>query len=171
MNRRKPTNPGDAITSMPDAMKPMPALASYNATSYKWHLNDGGRAASKRPKQRNDCAVRALAIACRHSYDYVYDICAANGRKSGQGFNLKRMIDEHSGVILGLRLTWISFPAQRGIERMNVLTFCRMFEVGRFIVRVSGHYFAVVDGIAQDDGVTYDRRCVYGVWQVSSDLD
>ena len=35
--------------------------------------NDGGRATSKRPKNKSDCVVRAVAIAFNRYYDEVYD--------------------------------------------------------------------------------------------------
>ena len=47
--------------------------------------NDGGRASSKRPKQKNDCVVRAIAVAFNLPYDDVYETMADLGRKCGRG--------------------------------------------------------------------------------------
>ena len=46
-----------------------------------FRLNDGGRQHSKRPRRRNDCTVRAIAIVCALSYDSAYELLKANGRK------------------------------------------------------------------------------------------
>jgi len=45
---------------------------------------------SKRPRQRNDCTVRAIAIACDFSYDSAYDLLKANGRRSSRGIRLRQ---------------------------------------------------------------------------------
>lgn len=41
---------------------------------------DAGRSASRRPRQKNDCTVRALALARGLTYDEAYDTLKAAGR-------------------------------------------------------------------------------------------
>jgi hypothetical protein len=49
--------------------------------SAPFSFNDGGRQLSKRPRQRNDCTVRAVAIACDFSYDSAYDLLEGQWQK------------------------------------------------------------------------------------------
>ncbi|KKN24343.1 hypothetical protein LCGC14_0895700 [marine sediment metagenome] len=47
--------------------------------------SDAGRSQSKRPKQKNDCAVRSLSLVASVSYDTAYDYIAYLGRKCSNG--------------------------------------------------------------------------------------
>lgn len=38
-----------------------------------WVKSDAGRSESRRPRQKNDCTVRALALALELRYDDAYD--------------------------------------------------------------------------------------------------
>lgn len=49
-------------------------------------------AARSLKNERNDCAVRALAIACDVSYDEAHSACAAAGRKWRSGIRLDQII-------------------------------------------------------------------------------
>ena len=49
---------------------------------FQYQFNDGGRSQSKRPKQKNDCTVRALAVSAQMSYDDAYTILKKYGRVS-----------------------------------------------------------------------------------------
>lgn len=88
-----------------------------------FRLNDGGRQHSKRPRQRNDCTVRAVAIASSIPYDSAYDLLKANGRKCSRGIRLRPLFE---GALLNeYRFKWIAFPAVRGYLRMY--TFAKSF--------------------------------------------
>lgn len=132
--------------------------------SYPFVHTDGGRSTSKRSKARNDCAVRALAVAARVPYDTVYDALARVGRKSGRGVHTDVV---GKAVLPGIRLVKESYPAEKGKPRMNIARFCRE-KRGAYVLRLSGHFVAVVDGVAHDDHQTYDERCVYGAYRVES---
>lgn len=131
---------------------------------YPLNLSDAGRLSSKRPKARNDCTVRALALTAGLDYDTAYDLLAQAGRKSGARFDLRRFLKRQ--VINGKRFIWESYPAERGRPRMNISRFCSEKASGTYICRSAKHVFAVINGIVHDDHQTYDDRCVYGAHRV-----
>ncbi|MCG3204307.1 MAG: hypothetical protein KCHDKBKB_01022 [Elusimicrobia bacterium] len=128
--------------------------------SYPFREADAGRAKSIRPKQSNDCAVRALAMARTLPYDEAYDLLAAAGRKSWRGFALHKWLNQQ---------TWakkIAFPPVKGQRRMNPATFCQKFREGVFICRVAKHVFTVIDGIVYDTFASRPDRCIYTAWKI-----
>lgn len=132
-----------------------------------YHYNDGGRSTSKRPKQTNDCSVRAVAISFDLPYDVAYDVLAKHGRECSQGMHrksfivaLKRLSEMTSKEVINH-----SFPAVKGESRMNTERFVNRFNKGRFILNQAGHYSAVVDGVSEDTFET-DERCVYSAWEI-----
>jgi len=131
---------------------------------YPYQKNDGGRAGSKRPKARNDCTVRAIAIACAIPYDEAYDLLALEGRKGGRGFQFKFWAP--AATVNGRRFVWRSFPAIKGEPRMSHARFCRENPTGVYILNTAKHVAAVIDGVVQDTFTEYDGRCIYGAWEV-----
>lgn len=129
-----------------------------------YHYNDGGKITSKRPKQKNDCTVRAIALACEIPYDQAYDVLKKAGRKSNQGFEFSGFIKKQP-CINGKRLQWRPFQAVKGQPRMKPETFIQQFPKGKFILSIAGHVSVVINGINHD---TFEQwgRCVYGVWEV-----
>jgi hypothetical protein len=73
-------------------------------------FNDGGRQNSKRPRQKNDCTVRAIAIVCAIAYDSAYDLLKA-WQKVQPGYPPAPAVNEY-------RFDWIAFPATKGYLRM-----------------------------------------------------
>ena len=138
--------------------------------NYPFVESDAGRSLSRRPKQSNDCTVRALSLVTSVPYDTVYDLLAAEGRKCGRGFQFKNFV-RRSGVIsqsvpgeiLGHSVDKFYFPGKRGERRMNPFTFARTkpFNEGRWIVKVAKHVFAFIDGTAYDMCPEPDDRCIY----------
>ena len=126
---------------------------------------DGGRAASRRPRQQNDCAVRALAIATGLPYDQVYNDLAALGRHCSRGTPTGTI-----AVWLRLRSEAArhSFPAVAGQPRMHVDTFLAgPGAQGRWVVRIAGHVFAALDGAIHDITMPRQDACVYCAWRVN----
>lgn len=130
-------------------------------TEYPFNQTDAGRAGSRRPRQKNDCAVRALAATSGLSYDEAYDMLARAGRKCGRGFFLLEWIRENDPLP---RWTFIyhSFPARRGMRRMNPVEFAERFDRGRFICRMAGHVVACINGVFYDTGPIRPDGCIYG---------
>jgi len=121
---------------------------------------DAGRSASRRPRQKNDCTVRALALARGLTYDEAYDTLKAAGRGCGERFDLGRWLDGQAWV------TKIPFPAVKGQPRMNPVEFRRRYPAGTFIVRVAKHVFVVRSGEVIDDTPVRGDRCIYTAWKV-----
>ena len=51
-------------------------------------------------------------------------------------------------------------------KRMTPLSFSITYPRGRYIIRVSKHVAAVVDGVIRDDYPINPARFVYGAWKV-----
>jgi hypothetical protein len=128
----------------------MPEAASFRK-------DDAGRAQSRRSRQKNDCTVRAFALATGCIYDEAYDLIAAAGRQCGRGFHFRKFIEQQGFV-------WIAFPAVKGERRMNPYRFAAEHPQGRFILKTAKHVFAVIDGVIHDDAPPRRDRCVYGAW-------
>jgi hypothetical protein len=126
--------------------------------SYPFVKTDAGRTASRRPKQKNDCTVRALVHVTGEEYDVVYDRIAEAGRKSHGRFDLKKYLAADP------RFKWVPFPAVAGQSRMNPPTFSRLHPKGKWIARTAKHVHAVIDGVHYDTDRLYDARCIYGAW-------
>lgn len=139
-------------------------VTEYRGSRYEWYCTDAGRSDSKRPKQRNDCTVRALTLVAEIPYDEAYDYLAKRGRKCSRGtFFPKRRGDDSA---FGLAFIWQSFPAEKGKRRMNIGDFCEAHPTGTYIARTAKHVFAVIDGVVYDAHRQAPYRCVYGCWKV-----
>lgn len=128
--------------------------------SYPWVCTDAGRAASKRPRQKNDCTVRALALVRDLPYDEAYELLKDAGRQCSRGFVFATWISKQAGI------RKISFPAIRGQRRMTPSEFVIKHPQGRYICKVAKHVFAVIDGVVHDDFENAPDRCVYTAWQI-----
>lgn len=136
----------------------------------RWTDDDGGRSKSKRPKQKSDCTVTALAIATVTAYDEVYDYLAECGRKCTRGFDIVKLMEEHiknDTVLFGHKIIKHSFPAEKGKPRMNVGMFYMTFTEGRFITRQAKHVMAVINGYVHDSYWNRNSvwRCVYTAFE------
>lgn len=139
-------------------------VAYQGSYPYPFIRTDAGRAQSKRPKQFNDCSVRALALVCNLSYDEAYAMLAKAGRKSCKRFDIADWAAVAS--VHGHRFVWHPFPAVRGERRMTPISFCEQHPTGRWIVRVSRQVAAVIDGVLYDDAPMRSDRCIYGAWKL-----
>jgi hypothetical protein len=128
---------------------------------------DAGRRSSKRPKQVNDCTVRAIAVALNIDYDAAYDLMKAAGRPCSKGFDFRgRGIPFLKGR--GVRLTWKAFPAEAGQKRMKPETFCAAHPSGTYVLKLAKHVVTVRDGKVHDLSPSdVAGRCVYGAWKVN----
>lgn len=133
---------------------------TVHCLEYSWINLDGGRSTSKRKAQKNDCTVRALALARDLPYDEAYDILKDAGRKCGRGFDFVKWVGSQPWA------TKIAFPAVKGQRRMTPAQFCRDYPKGTYILRVTKHVFVVRDGIIYDTFENRPDRCVYCAWAI-----
>lgn len=141
-------------------VKSVGGIQSSFLLEYPFQYDDGGRTNSKRPKQKSDCTVRAIAITKGLPYDVAYDLLKSEGRKSHRGFNLQKWLNQQPWA------KKIAFQAVKGQPRMNPSTFCRQFPNGSYICRSAKHVFAVVDGVLCDTWEQRPDRCIYTAWEI-----
>ena len=145
----------------------MGGIACVNGQQVVNRTPDIGKALSKRPKNRNDCTVVAVAIACGVGYDTAYDALAGLGRICSKGFWFPSGIRTvKHGDILGRHFHWAPLQAVKGERRITPQRFCIDHPLGCYVLRLSGHVVTVVDGIVYDIGNPWGR-CVYGFWTAS----
>ena len=107
-------------------------------------------------KECSDCTVRATAAAFGIPYTDAHQKLAAVGRKNRHGVQFKKIYKQ-----LGLQFH------QRWYKGCPVEKVLRTLPpTGRFVVRVTRHVFAVVDGKVIDDSVPNPRQRVKEVYAV-----
>jgi hypothetical protein len=112
--------------------------------------------------ENRDCAVVSLSNACGIPYEQAHALLKAHGRQ-----DLKATYGMTISAALGIRYQSMS----RGERRPTAARFIRENPKGRFIVFVTGHYFALVDGVHVDaDPSLYRPRArLWGYWPVTND--
>lgn len=129
-----------------------------------YQLFDAGVNARPRGGDKDDCTVRALAVARGISYHDAWALLyAIQGEMRFCHFPLVEALrarDARLGVVEQL-----DFPAVRGRRRMTGLEFVTAHRRGRFILRLAHHVVAVKRGVVYD---TFDSTngCVYTAWRV-----
>lgn len=119
--------------------------------------------AANAKKERNDCAVKAVAIATEVSYNTVHRVFANIGRRNGRGVSfvqLKRAIEQFTGS--DVKYKTILKPNG---SRFTGKTIGQALPKGRYILIFRGHTAALVDGVIED--WTEDRKTrVLGYFEV-----
>lgn len=138
----------------------------------EFQYNDGGREAAGYKGDTGDCCARAFAIASGVDYQVIYDRInelaarerpAKRKRRSHARTGVQRVTAQRLADELGA--VW--FPRMHiGSGCTTHLTADELPTEGRYVLSLSKHYAALVDGVVHD---TYldDRdgtRCVYGFW-------
>lgn len=111
--------------------------------------------------EAKDCTVRALANAAGMPYKLAHRIMSKAGRKQGKGMYFEPLHDVYSR--LGFRLLGVYGDTKEAkyigrflqMDRQQGMTLAKAMnrlQQGRYIVKVSGHVFAVVDGKVLDYG-------------------
>jgi hypothetical protein len=100
---------------------------------------------------------------CELSFDEAYDRLAEQGREPHRGFRIPKHL-----AIGRWKLTWQPFQAVKGEPRVTPWTFVQSRPQGPYILRVSKHVCAVLDGVIIDDHSFDPGRCVYGAWTAES---
>lgn len=112
---------------------------------YQLHLCDGGRNWSRRPYQKNDCTVRALATVTCRDYDSIYDMLKKAGRKSHDGFDLDGWLRVSPCKLFhGTTLTKVN---KKGLTVNN---FAGKHPKGKFLLQTNSHVWAVINGVHYD---------------------
>lgn len=139
--------------------------------------------------ERNDCAVKALAVATGYSYDDCHAFWELHGRKAGRGTYTYRTLDRGTKLFpeLGFRSVKVGGIREKRDIRWNARTlryedcsskpdgwtdhgttlrrFCRDNPKGRFLITVAYHALAVIDGVIYDY-TARDLRRIRDVWAI-----
>ena len=96
------------------------------------------------PEEKNDCTVRALAIATNTSYMKAYMILCNAGRKHNRGFVIEKFLKKSCSY---LGHCFRKLPFRKAI---TVNKFVQKYPVGVYYVKISGHVFVIKDGTVHD---------------------
>lgn len=110
-----------------------------------------------------DCVKRAFTILTGKQYREVS--LELNRLKKETGAKVYN--DDENWREYVSRNGWvkISFPAKKGMKRMNGETFCCIYPKGKYLLRMAGHITACIDGVIYDTWDCSDK-CVYNAWKV-----
>lgn len=126
--------------------------------------NDGGRQAAGFKGTAGDCGARAMAIALGLDYKLVYKELAQANADNGRAKSARDGIykDIYADVLKRYGWVWVSAPKLIGRKAR----YSDLPTTGNLIMRMAGHYAALVDGVLND---SWDSRhkMVYGYWQKS----
>ena len=120
-------------------------------------------AAGRPDWEMRDCAIRAIAIAAERPYDEVHRVFQQLGRKDKHRTS-RRILTE------AMRLCWGRYqvtPESISSDK-TVGQLVETHPEGRFVVRVPGHLFAMIEGVIIDcakDRVG-PRRKVTHLWKI-----
>jgi hypothetical protein len=110
--------------------------------------------------ERNDCTVKAVAISCDIPYKQAHALMDKQGRKPKQG----AFSYQYLAAIEEAGLEAVQLPLE-GFGRTPI-TFVRTCDPSKsYIVRVSGHLFAVKKGKVED-WTEGRRNRIQNVWEV-----
>jgi hypothetical protein len=139
----------------------------------EFEYNDGGRSAAGYKGKTGDCTCRAIAIAAKLPYAYVYMLL----NESAQDQRITKRQPKRGSARTGIYKTTIKRIMEmlgwKWTPTMQIGSGCKAhlrdgeLPMGRLIVSVSKHMVAVVDGVIQDthDPSRGGTRCVYGYWK------
>jgi hypothetical protein len=134
-------------------------------TAPEFVKNDGGRKAAGYKGKAGDCAARALAIAGELDYMEARRMIKQHQVESPDRGVLRPVMDK---VMQDAGFSWTPCSFVGSGCQVHV---CReeLPATGRYILRLSKHYVALVDGVIHDtqDPARGGTRCVYGYWTKS----
>lgn len=111
-----------------------------------------------------DCVKRAITKTADMDYHEVQLQLNRHKKLTGaKTFNEDK--NWKSFVENVLNGTKMSFPATKGMPRMNGERFCKAYPRGRYILSMAGHLSCCIDGVIYD---TWDcsERCVYQAYKI-----
>lgn len=107
--------------------------------------------------------VRAVAIARQMPYAEAHELCRSYGRKDRRKFHCFWLDSQ-----LWAKPVWVRDAQGMAKSFGTVKTFVNKHDSKVYIVRISGHAFAVVKGYIMDMSPAYVlNRRVKQVWEVS----
>ena len=110
-----------------------------------------------------DCVKRAICLA--ESRDYREVTNELNKLKRSLNLKSYNSTENWKTYVKMKNYQKLSFPAEAGCKRMDGYRFAETHPKGSYILRMSKHLVACVDGVILD---TWDcrRKCVYNAYKV-----
>ncbi len=109
--------------------------------------------------EKLDCTVRAIAHACNVPYSESHKFMKANGRKDRHRVSFNEVM-EGKTELFGKQVLKVNHVG-------TVKSFLEKNPIGKFMVNVRGHIFAVVDGKVYDLAVVKIQAPVRQIWQIN----
>jgi hypothetical protein len=137
-------------------------------TSCEWHgriVRDVARCATayaervpEAANENKDCSVRAHAVAACVSYAEAHALYAKHGRAA-------RCPTSYSTTYAAMREV---ASMELGSPRCTIAAFVKARPVGHYVVHVSAHALAIVDGVVHDwgKGTSGARRQIRAAWRL-----
>lgn len=124
-------------------------------------------------RERNDCTVRAIAVAGKLPWSYVNDrLIKAGIRRPRKGASLSRAVDHITRFAPGVTAR-VVLGGESGLEawynkraRVSLNRFLAAHPKGRFVVAYYGHAFAIVDGVVYDNVSIGKSRRIYCAYEI-----
>jgi len=120
----------------------------------KTKITDGGREKDGFTMERNDCAVRAVAISAAISYREAHQLLAAEGRRSRRG--TKTWMTERAIKKAGAKLEEVTFTYLR--QNPTLAEAVHRLNIGRYLIITRGHALTLIDGVIHDAGTISGPR-------------
>jgi len=138
----------------------------------RFQHNDGGRSAAGYKGKTGDCTCRAIAIATKLPYAYVYMLLNESAKEQRITKRQPKRGSARTGIYRTTIRQIMEMLGWKWTPTMQIGSGCKVhlrdgeLPRGRLVVSVSKHMVAVVDGVIQDthDPSRRGTRCVYGYW-------
>lgn len=108
---------------------------------------------SSKMRERNDCAVKALAIAASKPYEEVHSVFKKHGRRNRRGTPLHIIFRAAREYSPNVEYKPIRKPCG---GKYTARTIGQALPKGNYIIHYNGHVAAMVDGMVED---WTDGRC------------
>lgn len=155
----------DGVKLRPKAPITRPASNPGRAVVGSLVISDGGKSEAGYGFERNDCTVRAIAVACEAPYAQAYTFMARNGRRKNKGAFFHSIIARNSNAVLGKSLTPIAVNPAKGIRVF--LQRNPQMRKGTFVIHMTRHVAVLRNGQLVDS-FDSSRKVINGAWLVSS---
>lgn len=127
---------------------------------------DAGKMLSRRPKNKDDCTVVAMAAVLCLPYDRAFEMMRMAGRKSSRKFDFTSWAEAEAKKIDGVFKYGKTFPAVKGEPRMTIKAFLQQCPTGVYVISTAKHVAAVINGVVYAQFQEHTNRCVYRCWRV-----
>jgi len=139
----------------------------------RFEYNDGGRSAARYKGKTGDCTCRAIAIATKLPYAYVYMLLNEIAKEQRITKRRPKRGSARTGIYRTTIRQIMEMLGWKWTPTMQIGSGCKVhlrdgeLPMGRLIVSASKRMVAVVDGVIQDthDPSRGGTRCVYGDWR------